>query len=299
MALRRASRRQDRAQDPRGRASTRAFSSTSTSPIASPDEVEGTAVVNQGQRNQELLRLDERRTGAATPITGSPSSAALHARQRHRPLGHRQPAHLGHAAAPRHDRRADADALRAGFRLMTHGDGSAMEPGSMPDAPARMRTHARGRAKRPSSAASFILSLRARASATRRVLRAMELVPRELFAPRRFADLARTDVALPLPCGQTMTAPAPSRPCSLALGVEPGQRVLEIGTGTRLRHRAPGAARRRGDHRSSASPPWPASAAQHLKIVEAGQGHASRSATGLRRARAGAVRPHPPQRRAS
>jgi protein-L-isoaspartate(D-aspartate) O-methyltransferase len=80
--------------------------------------------------------------------------------------------------------------------------------------------------------AAFILSLRARGIRDTAVLRAMELVPREVFAPRRFADLARTDVALPLPCGQTMTAPGTVATMLVALGVEEGARVLEIGTGS-------------------------------------------------------------------
>jgi len=80
--------------------------------------------------------------------------------------------------------------------------------------------------------ASFILSLRARGIRDVSILRAMELVPREVFAPRRFADLSRTDVALPLPCGQTMTSPGTVATMLLALGVAPGQRVLEVGTGT-------------------------------------------------------------------
>jgi 5'-nucleotidase len=36
-------------------------------PDCEPEEVEGTAVVNQGQRNQELLRLDERLDGRGNP----------------------------------------------------------------------------------------------------------------------------------------------------------------------------------------------------------------------------------------
>src|SRR5215208_6881857 len=36
-------------------------------PDCEPSEVEGPAVVNQGQRNQELLRLDERRDGRGNP----------------------------------------------------------------------------------------------------------------------------------------------------------------------------------------------------------------------------------------
>ena len=50
--------------------------------------------------------------------------------------------------------------------------------------------------------------------------------------PRRFTDLARTDVALPLPCGQTMTGPVTVAAMLLALGVQPGQRILEVGTGS-------------------------------------------------------------------
>jgi protein-L-isoaspartate(D-aspartate) O-methyltransferase len=57
-------------------------------------------------------------------------------------------------------------------------------------------------------------------------------VPRDLFAPRRFADLSRTDVSLPLPCGQTMTAPATVAAMLVALEARRGQRVLEIGTGS-------------------------------------------------------------------
>jgi protein-L-isoaspartate(D-aspartate) O-methyltransferase len=80
--------------------------------------------------------------------------------------------------------------------------------------------------------ASFVLSLRARGIHDTAVLRAMELVPREVFAPRRFSDLSRTDVALPLPCGQTMTAPRAVAEMLVALKVSAGQRVFEVGTGT-------------------------------------------------------------------
>src|SRR5829696_1031934 len=81
-------------------------------------------------------------------------------------------------------------------------------------------------------AASFILSLRARGIRDTAVLSAMERVRRDLFAPRRFADLARTDVSLPLPFGQTMTAPSTVAAMLVALGARPGERVLEVGTGS-------------------------------------------------------------------
>lgn len=79
---------------------------------------------------------------------------------------------------------------------------------------------------------AFLLSLRAKGIRDTSVLRAMEMVPRDMFAPRRFADLARSDVSLPLPCGQTMTAPATIAAMLVALGVEPQHRVLEVGTGS-------------------------------------------------------------------
>lgn len=81
-------------------------------------------------------------------------------------------------------------------------------------------------------AASFVLGLRARGIRDKAVLGAMERVPRPLFAPRRFADLARTDVALPLPYGQTMTAPTVIALMLVALEAGEAHRVLEIGTGS-------------------------------------------------------------------
>jgi len=119
-------------------------------------------------------------------------------------------------------------------------------------------------------AASFILSLRARGIRDTALLRAMELVPREVFAPRRFTDLARTEVALPLPCGQTMTGPAAVAAMLLALGVQPGQRVLEVGTGsgyvTALLARLEADVTSVERFNTLAE-----SAAQHLRIVEAGK----------------------------
>lgn len=79
---------------------------------------------------------------------------------------------------------------------------------------------------------AFLLSLRAQGVRDLVVLRAMERVARERFAPSRFADLARQDVSVPLPCGQTMTAPHTVATLLTALDMQPSLRVLEIGTGS-------------------------------------------------------------------
>lgn len=81
-------------------------------------------------------------------------------------------------------------------------------------------------------AAAFVLSLRSHGISDLALLRAMETVPREVFAPRRYTDLSRQDVALPLACGETMTAPTVVAAMLSALAVRPGHRVLEIGTGS-------------------------------------------------------------------
>ncbi len=80
--------------------------------------------------------------------------------------------------------------------------------------------------------AAFVMALRGRGLRDTAVLRAMEQVPREAFAPPPHREHARRDIALPLPCGASMTAPSTVALMLALLRVGSGQRVLEIGTGS-------------------------------------------------------------------
>jgi len=74
--------------------------------------------------------------------------------------------------------------------------------------------------------------LRLRDVADERVLAAMERVPRELFVPEDLRDRAYDDAALPIGGGQTISQPYMVAIMTATLGVEPTDRVLEIGTGS-------------------------------------------------------------------
>jgi protein-L-isoaspartate(D-aspartate) O-methyltransferase len=81
-------------------------------------------------------------------------------------------------------------------------------------------------------AASLILRLRALGVSDRRVLNAMETVPREIFVSPEFADHAYDDRALPIDCGQTISAPSVVALMTAQLDVRDRHKVLEIGTGS-------------------------------------------------------------------
>jgi protein-L-isoaspartate(D-aspartate) O-methyltransferase len=79
---------------------------------------------------------------------------------------------------------------------------------------------------------SLIMQLRKHGIHDTRVLRAMELVPREQFVAEAFVDQAYADTALPIACGQTISQPYIVAYMTQNLGPEPGDTVLEIGTGS-------------------------------------------------------------------
>ncbi len=80
--------------------------------------------------------------------------------------------------------------------------------------------------------AALVLGLRRRGIATVGVLSAIERLPRRLFLAARYHKLAYEDVALPMECGQTMSSPSDVAFAIQALDVQPGQMVLEVGTGS-------------------------------------------------------------------
>ena len=65
-----------------------------------------------------------------------------------------------------------------------------------------------------------------------RVLGAMELMPREVFAPEAFRDKAYENATLPIGRHQTMSAPIVVGLMTQALEVGDRMKVLEIGTGS-------------------------------------------------------------------
>lgn len=84
----------------------------------------------------------------------------------------------------------------------------------------------------PARLMRFILELRQAGVTDARVLAAMERTPREHYAPAHLSDLAYDDISLPLANGQSLTKPSVVGRMVAALNAQPGDSVLEIGTGS-------------------------------------------------------------------
>lgn len=74
--------------------------------------------------------------------------------------------------------------------------------------------------------------LLARGIADQRVLDAMASVPRERFVDPGERHLAYNDAALPIPAGQSISQPYMVARMTELLAVRPGDRILELGTGS-------------------------------------------------------------------
>ena len=65
-----------------------------------------------------------------------------------------------------------------------------------------------------------------------RVLQALSTVPREAYVPAAHRELAYADLPLPLGHGEFMMKPVVEGRTLQALGLQPGDEILEIGTGS-------------------------------------------------------------------
>lgn len=78
----------------------------------------------------------------------------------------------------------------------------------------------------------FVFALRSNGVTDTRVLQAMERTDRGRFVRGLFAARAYEDMPLPINCGQTISQPSVVGLMTQALGVQPRDKVLEIGTGS-------------------------------------------------------------------
>lgn len=75
-------------------------------------------------------------------------------------------------------------------------------------------------------------ALREKGITDERVLQAMEAVPRHFFLDAALDALAYEDRALPILCDQTISQPSTVAMQSQLLSLQPGMKVLEVGTGS-------------------------------------------------------------------
>ncbi len=85
---------------------------------------------------------------------------------------------------------------------------------------------------RDARAARLIMELRQAGITDTRLLKAMELVPRNLFVDNPMEAEAWEDRALPIGCGQTISQPLVVAAMTQALDVGERHKILEIGTGS-------------------------------------------------------------------
>ncbi|MDO9415352.1 protein-L-isoaspartate(D-aspartate) O-methyltransferase [Pararhizobium sp.] len=89
-----------------------------------------------------------------------------------------------------------------------------------------------GRLEAQEGFAALVLRLRAEGISDTNLLSAVEQTPRSLFIPPQFADEAYSKRILPLECGAFMEGVDFAVRLLHALDLKPGQRILEVGTGS-------------------------------------------------------------------
>ncbi|MBF9031355.1 protein-L-isoaspartate(D-aspartate) O-methyltransferase [Rhodobacterales bacterium HKCCE3408] len=84
----------------------------------------------------------------------------------------------------------------------------------------------------PTAQMQFLFQLRSRGVTDSAVLMAMEKIDRGQFVGGTFEGHAYDDMPLPIACGQTISQPSVVGLMTQALGVQPRDKVLEVGTGS-------------------------------------------------------------------
>jgi protein-L-isoaspartate(D-aspartate) O-methyltransferase len=80
--------------------------------------------------------------------------------------------------------------------------------------------------------AAFLLRLRGRGIVPKELIAAFEATPRNMFIPGQWHDIAWSERMIPIECGETIEGADLQAAVIAALAIEPGSRVLEIGTGS-------------------------------------------------------------------
>ncbi|AZO62548.1 MAG: protein-L-isoaspartate(D-aspartate) O-methyltransferase [Mesorhizobium sp.] len=80
--------------------------------------------------------------------------------------------------------------------------------------------------------AAFLLRLRGRGTAPKALVAAFEATPRRGFLSAQFHSMAWSEGMLPIECGEAIEGADLQAAVIAALAIEPGNRVLEIGTGS-------------------------------------------------------------------
>ncbi|MEP9371646.1 protein-L-isoaspartate(D-aspartate) O-methyltransferase [Mesorhizobium sp. KR1-2] len=80
--------------------------------------------------------------------------------------------------------------------------------------------------------AAFLLRLRGRGIVAKDMITAFEATPRRAFIPAQSQNIAWSERTLPIECGETMEGADLQAAVIAALAIEPGCRVMEIGTGS-------------------------------------------------------------------
>jgi protein-L-isoaspartate(D-aspartate) O-methyltransferase len=80
--------------------------------------------------------------------------------------------------------------------------------------------------------ASFLLRLRGKGIVAKNLISAFEATPRQAFVPDRWQSVAWVEGMIPIECGEAIEGPDLQAEIIASLAIEPGHRVLEVGTGS-------------------------------------------------------------------